>query len=91
MLLTAVFASNTTGTITVRSHELELTLNDFPTMAFCKPEEIVREKAFKSHVVKLMLQKFPHQLHDIHTVIVSLNDKVIRRWRSNRGHFKEVE
>jgi hypothetical protein len=94
MLLTVVFVSAidspTNGLISVRTLAFEPTLEQFPTLAFAPVEQIVKEKEFKAHVVKLLLEKFPHKINDIHSIFVSLNDKVIRRWRSSRGHFKEV-
>lgn len=95
MLLTAVFISAvnspSNGTISVRTLEFSPTLEMFPTMAFTSVEDIVRDKVFKTYVVKLLLEKFPHKINDIHSIFVSLNDKVIRRWRSSRGHFKEID
>jgi len=94
MLLTAVFFSVADAPIgsliSVRTLEFEPTLEQFPTMAFATVEQIAKEKEFKAHVVKLLLEKFPHKINDIHSIFISLNDKVIRRWRSSRGHFKEV-
>jgi hypothetical protein len=89
MLLVAVFNSAVTG-IAVRSIEFELTLKDLPTMAFHPTEELVKTKEFKTYVVKLLLGKFPHEVDEIHTAFIVWNDKVIRRWRASRGHFREI-
>jgi hypothetical protein len=90
MLLVAVIKSVVAG-ISVRSIEFDVTLKDLPTMAFHPTEELIKTKEFKQYVIKLLLEKFPHDVNDIHTAFVVSNDKVIRRWRSNRGHFKEVD
>lgn len=89
MLLVAVLNSVTLG-IAVRSIEFEITLNDLPSMAFHPTVELVKTTEFKNYVVKLLLTKYPHDVNEIHTAFVVFQDKVIRRWRANRGHFKEV-
>ena len=88
MLLITVF--RTDKDITVRTTPFTPSFAHLPNMAFMHTKELVKEKGFKAHVVSFLLQKFAEKMEHVHSIVVVHNDEVMCRWRSSRGHFKEL-